>query len=198
MEKLESIKCQICTEIYKGKIVMCKNGHSLCYDCWKSWTQRNSTCPVCRVKYEPIIYNDDLEKSIQLVKKKPSLLTEKEDEKISIESPLENGENICFFLKKYKFCCCESHLKNRDLNQHPPDILICPNHPGCYDPRCPFRHPSPANKDRDKCLQSYRGKKSRQELINSFFLDQRPKTERRDCRYNEKCYDANCPFEHHF
>eukprot|EP00954_Amorphochlora_amoebiformis_P023740 1361842-Amorphochlora_amoeboformis.AAC.1 len=42
------LECPVCMTLYKDKVMMCSNGHTICGNCLESLPERR--CPTCRVK----------------------------------------------------------------------------------------------------------------------------------------------------
>ncbi|KAH8925262.1 hypothetical protein BT69DRAFT_1348870 [Atractiella rhizophila] len=70
VDNVDDYICAICLEVYDVPMMVCRNQHSFCHNCYSSFQQTNS-CPTCRdpIFHRPL-YNRALQNKIDLLRRK--------------------------------------------------------------------------------------------------------------------------------
>ncbi|KAJ5067290.1 lon peptidase n-terminal domain and ring finger protein c14f5.10c [Anaeramoeba ignava] len=201
-------RCPVCRRTIHD-LVRCEHcERAFCRNCFVEASMENEDkCPKCNVKI------DNYEKYIDIQEVENIENVDSFDSFDSFES-FENFESdeqqqqqpqqqqqICSFLLNHQMCSKTEHIQNPNFNLHPKDIVICPYLGNCYSTLCPYQHPNPLRKDKEKILIKEFGKAdiNPEFLEKIFFLDTRKKTKRKVCvdyQIYGKCKDKNCPLQH--
>lgn len=94
---LDALTCPICMNYFYRPIIMCQQGHSLCFECFQKILLNSDLCPTCRSPYYPGSKRNDVAESMLVNLKVPCRYTHLGCDKLLEVATRNEHESDCPF-----------------------------------------------------------------------------------------------------